>query len=335
MHAQDARIRRLPTRLPGEIWGVTSYFNPAQTPRYLHNLVEFSAGVRAQGLNLLVVELAFHEQPFQLSHDIADRLVRRRADSRLWQKERLLNIGIAELPPGCDKVVWLDGDLVFDHSDWVRETAALLDAYAIVQPFSRALWLTENPSDVSSEPAQGLGDGHWMPSMAAVMSQQQHWRYTLADYFRHGHCGFAWAGRRAILAQHGLYDRHILGGGDVTLAHAFYGDTDYWRGRNYWCRQFTRPEMSAIATWSHAIHSDVQTSVAVVPGQVRHLWHGQLATRGYQERYRILHDNQFDPVTDVTLDAQGCLTWNSQKPDLHRRVAAYLTGRGQDVGLKS
>jgi hypothetical protein len=294
---------------------------------YQRNLATFSGWVRSQGLKLLMVELAFGQQSFSLDEDMGDVLVRRRTTSLLWQKERLLNIGIAHLPATCDKVVWLDADILFENPHWVRETAELLQEYALVQPFDRALWLPEDPQNLPSAPPRGLGEGHWMPGMAAVMSQRSDWRRALADYFQHGHCGFAWAARRDILAHHGLYDRHVLGGGDVTLAHAFFGDEDYWRGRNYWCRHFTKAEMSAIAAWSRAVHEEVQASVAAVPGRLLHLWHGSMAGRGYQERSRILRDNHFDPLVDVTLDEQECLTWCTHKPDLHRRAAAYFAGR--------
>ena len=36
----------------------------------------------------------------------------------MWQKERLLNLAVAALPPGCTKVAGLDSDLVFRPRDW-------------------------------------------------------------------------------------------------------------------------------------------------------------------------------------------------------------------------
>lgn len=317
----------LPSCLPGEIWGVTAFFNSSGNPVLLDNLDRFAASVRRQGLRLLVVELAFGDAAFQVPPSWCDRLVQRRSETVLWQKERLLNLGVDHLPPACDKVVWLDGDIVFENDDWVGETAARLESYAVVQPFDVACWLARHAADPPADPPRGLGEGMAMPGMAAVMAGRDDWRRALADYFEHGHPGFAWAARRDILARHRLYDRHVLGGGDVSVAHAFYGDNDYWRGLNYCCRGMARAELAAMAAWGRALYADVQASVSHVPGRALHLWHGAIAGRGYRDRWGILKDADFDPATDVALDENGCLRWNSDKPMLHRRVRDYFDRR--------
>ena len=46
------------------------------------------------------------------------------AGNTLWQKERLLNIAIENLPKTVEKVMWLDSDLIFLNDDWVAETAS-------------------------------------------------------------------------------------------------------------------------------------------------------------------------------------------------------------------
>lgn len=319
----------LRTRLPGEFWGVTAYFNPSGSAVLRDNLTEFSDAIRRQGLKLLIVEQAFGDAPFALSPAICDILVQRRSSTVLWQKERLLNLGFEHLPSACDKAAWLDADLLFENPDWVRDCARQLESHVVVQPFEQAVWLPRQRDSLAANPPRGLEEGHYLPGMAAVMAGRTDWRRALADYFEHGHCGFAWAIRREVLDRHSLYDRHVLGGGDVTLAHAFYGDEDYWRGRNYSCRGMTKTELAALAAWSRAIHADIQSSVAATPGRVLHLWHGAIAGRNYLDRARILKENDFDPLTDVAIDGEGCLCWNSDKPDLHQRARDYFTARGR------
>lgn len=311
----------------GCIWGVTAYFNPVGDGRLFENLCGFSDRVRAQGLNLMIVELAFGNHEFRVGDGMAECVIRRRTDDVLWHKERLLNIGIDALPPTCDKVVWLDADIIFEIDDWVEETAALLESYVVVQPFKVALWLDEAQVAPPIDPPTGLGEGCAMPGMAAAMATAPDRRRALMDYFLHGHPGFAWAARREVLTRHGLYDRHVLGGADVTIAHALYGDTDYWRGLNTACRNMTRAELHAVATWGRELHADVHGNVGHVPGRVLHMWHGGLAQRRYQDRWKILKDADFDPTTDVSIDDQGCLRWDSAKPELHRRVHSYFFER--------
>jgi len=278
-------------------------------------------------LRLLIVELALGDAEFAVDPSCCDLLLRKRSSCVLWHKERLLNLALASLPPDCDKVAWLDADILFLNPGWVDEARRSLESNPVVQLFSEVCWLPRDRAALPPDPEPGMGEGKVMAGMAATLAQCADRRRALLDFFLHGHCGFAWAARRSLLERHPFYDRHVLGGGDVTLAHAFFGDEDYWRGRNPFCRAFTRAEQAAIAAWSRSLHDDVQGRVGAVSGRILHLWHGATATRGYQERASILRDNAFDPEADVAVDAEGCLRWNSDKPDLHRRAQAYFASR--------
>jgi hypothetical protein len=120
---------------------VTAYFNPAgyRTRRVNHDL--FAQRILASGLRLLTIECALGEAAFELPE--SPNVLRVRARTVLWHKERLLNLGIARLPPECTKVAWLDGDLLFDNPAWAVETSRLLDDHAVVQPFVCPLRMLE------------------------------------------------------------------------------------------------------------------------------------------------------------------------------------------------
>lgn len=313
--------------LPGELWGVTAFFNPSNNPLSLQNLIAFSRQIRRQGLKLLIVELAFDDAPFEVQEHFADYVLQRRCNTLLWQKERLLNLGIDFLPDSCDKVVWLDGDILFENDLWVTEVAQLLESVSVVQPFETAYWLPRGAQTASQNLTRGVGEKQFLPGMAFTMANRQDRRWALADYFEHGHTGFAWAARRTLLQTHHLYDRHILGGGDMVIAHSLYGDRDFWRGRNYYCRFLTKKELAAIAEWGRSLYADVGDSIYYIPGRVLHLWHGSISSRNYLERLRILQENDYDPTSDIILDKQGCWNWNSHKPNLHRQVGEYFASR--------
>jgi hypothetical protein len=327
-------IPHFPTHLPGELWGVTAYFNPHAIPLQLQNLHEFSDHVRSQGLKLLIVELAFGAASFSAPAELGDQILRCRTDTVLWQKERLLNLGIAQLPASCDKVAWLDGDILFENAAWVAETARLLAAYVVVQPFTTACWLPRAARSMAPAAPRGLGEGKCLPGIVAGLADVASLdgrRQALANYSLSGHTGFAWAARRTLLTTHALYDRGIVGGADMPIAHALLGDEDFWQGNNIYCRHLTASALADIAQWSRAIHQDVAGSVAYTPGRVLHLWHGDMTTRSYVARQRILRDNAYDPRLDIAIDADGCWRWNSDKPELHRQVRDYFTARGRAV----
>jgi len=311
----------------GEMWGIATYFNATGSPWLPANLRRFCAGVRRQGLKLLIVELAPDGGRYEVADELCDLVVRRRGASLLWQKERLLNLGIAELPPECDSVVWLDADVVFERDDWVAATRQRLETCAAVQPFESACWLGPYESGAPREMAPGLGEGKTQRGMAATLADHPNRRRALADHFLHGHPGFAWAIRREVIERHGFYDRAVLGGGDTIQGHALYGDADFWRGRNFYSRELTRHELSAVAEWSAPLADDVSGRIGWVPGRVLHLFHGEMARRRYVERLQILKENDYDPRADIALDPSGCWRWSSEKPALHAAVAAYFAQR--------
>ncbi len=324
-------IPQFPTHLPGELWGVTAYFNPHATPLQLQNLQEFSQRIRRQGLKLLIAELVFGDAPFEVPDELGDQILRRRSNNVLWQKERMLNLGIASLPETCDKVAWLDGDLFFENEQWVAATAHLLESYVAVQLFDTACWMPRGARSVAPDLPRGLGEGKSLPGVVAGLAayeSPERRRRALANYLLSGHTGFAWAARRSLLADHPLYDRDIVGGADVPIAHALLGNEDFWQGNNFYCRHLTPAAMADIAQWSRSIYQDVAGSVTYTPGRVLHLWHGDMASRNYIARLQILLDNAYDPTQDVRIDEDGCWQWCSAKPALHQQVRAYFTARG-------
>jgi hypothetical protein len=67
-----------------------------------------------------------------------------------------------------------------------------------------------------------------------------------------------------------------------------------------------------------------------IEGRVDHLWHGDLARRGYGTRYAILQQFVFDPFTDLRKSAFGAWQWNSRKPDFHKAVEEFFRQRRED-----
>jgi len=92
------------------LWGITCYFNPVGYRRRLDNYRIFRQRLKVP---LVAVELSF-DKKFQLASADADILVQLHGSAVLWQKERLLNVALKSLPQVCDKVAWLDCDIVFE-----------------------------------------------------------------------------------------------------------------------------------------------------------------------------------------------------------------------------
>jgi hypothetical protein len=74
----------------------------------------------------------------------------------------------------------------------------------------------------------------------------------------------------------------------------------------------------------------LRARLGVLPGQVISLWHGPLSARNYYEAVCTLRDYEFDPLTDLLLNEDGCWEWSSDKQELHRWIYEYFFRRRED-----
>jgi hypothetical protein len=166
--------------------------------------------------------------------------------------------------------------------------------------------------------------------MGYAMTRVENRREALSDYFVHGHTGFGWSARRSVLDAHGFYDCQILGNGDFVMAHAMYGNEDFWNGHNWECDRLSPRLLEHIIRWGKAFHDDVRGSVSYVPGRVLHMWHGNQSDRHYNRRLDVLKECDFDPVTDLARDDNDCWVWNCDKPLLQEWASNYFVVRREE-----
>src|SRR4051812_27266124 len=86
------------------LWAITTYFNPMRYQRRQSNYHQFRKNLKAP---LLTVELAYGTD-YDLRAEDAEILVHLRTRDILWQKERLLNLALQNLPSSCRNVVCVD-----------------------------------------------------------------------------------------------------------------------------------------------------------------------------------------------------------------------------------
>jgi hypothetical protein len=299
---------------------VACYFSSAGFATKRANFDRFVETLTRSRLEHVVVECAFGDAPFELT--ASERLVQVRARDVMWQKERLLNLAVARLPARCTTVAWLDADVLFTNADWARETSRLLDDVPIVQPYAQVVRLPRGR-------VVDDGCGERWPSFGAVYRSHPD-RVLCGDFARHGHTGFAWAARRAVIERHGLYDACISGSGDHMMAHAFAGD---WSSP---CMDRILRRGSAhhanFARWCKAIYPDVRARVGHVSGALLHLWHGETENRRYVLRNQELAAFDFDPERDLRVGPTGAWEWASAKPALHAWAVEYYPSRREDGG---
>jgi predicted glycosyltransferase len=322
-----------PIRLPGEIWGVIAFNNFTASATAISNLSRATARLRSQGLRLIVVELALGDAPFVVDDALADRVLRFRSHTILCHRERLINLGVAQLPSSCDKVVWMDGDLLFEDENWVSKTMEKLEAWPLLQPFQSVGWLGP---DQAAPPSHKLefGDcvGSALPGFAYRVSTAPTPCKQAVNLpaFVTGHVGSAWAARRTLLDKYRLYDGMVLGRADMLIGHVLFSGPDYWAKTNRHRLLFSRAQFAHIAEWGKRFAQDVNGCIGYTPGRAFHLWNG-LAIPERDDDLLVLREAGFDPGADLQLDATGFWTWRPHRTELAEQIRKYYLNRREDA----
>lgn len=298
---------------------ITAFFNPCMSHTRTRNFTAFLRSLSESNVHWRCIECAFGDREFELPPD--PRIIQIRSRSILWQKERLLNVLIAQLPDQFSKVAWIDADVLFSNPYWLPEASDALADYAVIQPFEESVRLPEQGFTQTSDAQEAA------VSFAALFRKQPE-SVAGNDFWAHGHTGFAWAGRRDWLQSCGLYEAALSGTADHLMAHAFVGT---WECPCVFERMEPGPRWNHFDDWCANAYDAVRSLVSSIPGTVYSFWHGSVAARndGYYRADHRLDALGFDPYDDVGADASGTLEWTSAKPALHQWAIDYFRSRDE------
>ena len=167
---------------------ISCYFNPLSDPRVAENARRFRESINVP---VQFCELSFNgeflfDDSIRISGDESARFI--------WQKERLLNIAIGQLPETVDAVAVVDADLIFRNRNWFRDTLRRLQTADVVQCFDSVEYETETGSVEKPYPS-----------------------FARSSKGRPGMPGGAVAFQRSLLGKDGLHEENILGGGDSVM----------------------------------------------------------------------------------------------------------------------
>ncbi|MBW2313900.1 MAG: hypothetical protein JRH10_06890 [Deltaproteobacteria bacterium] len=319
---------------------VCCYFNPCGYRARLENFRRFHEGICKAPVPLLTVELAFGDEPHQLGDEFGE-VLRLRTPDVMWQKERLINLGIqALLDRGVEKIAWLDADIAFDEPGlWPWLVADELDRSALCQVFSH----------VRIEEAKGAGragisalkyfedEGELLRQTASLPSRTRPVGQPI------GLSGYGWAARAEVLRETKLYDSAVVGGGDKLVLAGSLGMSDQWRRdvvgltrsplrRCTHCgyRGMSRDYTNHFRAWGRSWDAAVRGRVGFVDQSIRTFYHGEATRRLYVARRDILLRHEYSPATDLALSPDGTWRWASDKSALHQEVRSYFAERKED-----
>ena len=306
---------------------ITSYYNPLRGPLRLSNYKTFR---RHLGTPLLTVEWAQHGQ-FELGPQDAEHLIQVDSGDLLWQKERLLNIGIQKARGlGVDKVAMLDSDIVFANPNWHREVAQKLDSCSFIQCFDVADYL-------ASWDYLALAHGQFadLPverstrALFGCVARGESLHHDGAEAYLNepliklrGNPGLATANHLDKAKQCTHYEGNIVGGGDLAMLAGISRTTDEF----FRIIQHTQKHEEHLRLWAQA-QTREPLSIGHCAGRVMHLWHGHITDRQYRQRYSVLTQHGYDPFSDLDSATTELLRFSAANPALKQAVSQYIHSR--------
>jgi len=263
-------------------------------------------------VNLFVVELIYNNQKYIITDKKNKRHLQIKTDVPLWHKENMVNLGVAHLLPKNYKAfAWIDADVEFENTTWAIDTLKILNGSKdIVQVFSHCVDMDKDESNLNI--FNGFG-----------YSYSKNKKYT-TNGSNYWHPGYAWAiTRKAYERIGGLYDKGILGSGDSIIALSLINkvshtlNVDYHEGYKESILEFQKKTKGL--------------RLGYVPGVIRHFFHGSKKNRKYTERWNILIQHAFSPLTHVKYDTKGILVPTEEFPtDFENDILNYFKERNED-----
>jgi len=298
------------------LYVVTCVSNPQRYKSRYRLYEEFKTYIsQFSNVVLYTVELAFADRDFVVTDPYNPCDVQIRGDQEFWHKENLLNIGISRLPADAKYIAWVDADVQFLNPHWAEETMEQLQHYDFVQMFSEYVNLGPDHQVLNS--ATGFVAAH----LNAPWVRDTRYAGGLK-----GTTGLAWAARREALNKiGGLIDWCITGSGDWHMAYCFQGRgveiSQGWLSGGY---------RTLLQKFQDNCDKYIHKNVGFVKGTAVHYWHGPKSKRGYGWRWKILKDNNFDPILDLKKDVQGLYIVNPEKHQMLHELREYFKSRKED-----
>lgn len=273
--------------------------NPVRYQSRVRLFKEFLERMETSGATHWIVEAVFGERDATIVNPDCPRHIQVRCDHELWLKENLINVGASFLPADAKYIMWLDGDVKFERTDWARETVEALQHYDVVQPFSNVI--DYGPHTEILQVHKSFAYCYVKGAALGPENKPMNHKYG-GPYW---HCGFSWAYRASAWnSMGGMIDRAICGAGDHHMALAMIGQSKLSLPggihENY---------RHMIKTWEDRATAVIKRNIGYVPGTIHHHYHGKKEDRKYNERWDYLTANHYDPYTDVSMDRHGVLQW--------------------------
>lgn len=278
--------------------------------------------VATPGIAMTTVELALGARDFAVTGDHV-RDIQVRAQSELWHKENLINIGFQALPDNWQYAAWIDGDVDFYNENWVHDTLNALQHHRVVQMWKDCI--DKGPSGGVENLHRSFGYQYVNGAPMGILAGEAGGYGNGKKIFPHP--GFAWAIRRDAHDGIGqLVDYAILGAGDHHMAWAFIGGVE----TSVPTVGIHPAYLKRLQAFQARCETYVRRDLGYVHGTIGHNWHGKKRDRKYVERWSILKNSKYDPDVDLKYNHSGVLELSGHNLKLRDGIRTYFRVRNED-----
>lgn len=279
-------------------------------------------------VRITVVECQFGDREYSLS-DLSENPrithIKVKANTLVWNKESLLNIGISRAPHDAKYFGTFDADIIFRRPGWATDCINTLHLYPVAQPWSTAYDLGPNDENLAVHKSFCSIFHSGGP---VTPSNPNFWKFNNGPY-DYPHSGYAWIWTRDILDRlGGLFAIGGMGSGDHHMALGLAGKADYSLpnsiGKEY---------KEEVKRWESRAVTHVNGKIGFINATIEHLFHGTKAKRNYVGRWEMFLEHAFNPHTDLKLNTYGVVEFAGNKPNLERAFDQYLRSRAEDSNI--
>lgn len=250
------------------------FFSPAGFKRPKDNFLNVKNLLNTAKIPTFIIECVIGNQIPLLKNPT----VQVKSNTCLFYKEHLYNLLVPKIPEQYTKLIFLDGDILFDDPMWVDKISESLNTYDIVQPFENAYWM-------------GLSYGSFLKNNKSIVYALKKGVTDIRELAVKYHHGFSFAMTRSYYNKiGGFFDKCLFGSGDSIFCNVFFQNPIYLTTITLIDREYIK--------WVENVRR-VPCNVTYLPFTVYHMYHGTLDNRQYGSRYDRLqeyNDKLFDDL---------------------------------------
>ena len=306
------------------LYVLTCISNPNGYQSRLHLYREFEEYIsKEKNAILYTAEMIYEGQEYSVTEKDNIHHLQLVGDDVVWSKENLLNLLRKQLPEDAKYIAWIDADVVFSRSDWVKATINALQEKDVVQMFSECRDLYPDYTTIPNSVFRGI-----------IHQAINNPLFSMEDGYgkkRTGHTGYAWACTAdAWDKTDGLIDFSVMGSGDYQMSCALLGNVV----ASTYDKSYSEGYVDALQQWQDKASG---LSVGYVDGLCLHNYHGKKSDRGYGTRWKVLVDLEFSPQRDLIVGDNGVITLNKDSEkysELKENLISYFSSRKEDSHLE-